>query len=144
MRCAVTLRPDAGQVVATCPDFPSCEGRAPTAEEALARLRASVLFWLEACPCDQTAGPGRQAFVGLSNFRFILHDPDFRTALWNTVIFTICSIFLQLPLSLGLALLLNARKDKTKGFFRLALFSPNLVRRYGHETNPSCSSHGSG
>jgi len=76
---------------------------------------------------QQTAGPGRRAFVGLSNFSFILHDPDFRTALWNTIVFTIFSIFLQLPLSLGLALLLNARKDRLKGFFRLALFSPNLV-----------------
>ena len=27
-------------------------------EEALARLRESVLFWLESCPCDVTAGPG--------------------------------------------------------------------------------------
>jgi hypothetical protein len=58
MRCAVTLRRDAGSVVATCADFPSCEGRAASSAEALERLRASVLFWLEACPCDQTAGPG--------------------------------------------------------------------------------------
>jgi len=58
MRCAVTLRREASEIVATCSDFPSCEGRAGSADEALARLRASVLFWLEACPCDQTAGPG--------------------------------------------------------------------------------------
>jgi len=75
----------------------------------------------------QTAGPGRSAYVGLSNFKFILHDPDFYTALWNTIVFTLASICIQLPLSLGLAMLLNARKDKLKGFFRLALFSPNLV-----------------
>lgn len=58
MRCAVTLRRDAGLIVATCSDFPSCEGRGPDRGAALERLRASVLFWLEACPCDQTAGPG--------------------------------------------------------------------------------------
>ena len=34
---------------------------------------------------------------------------------------------MQLPLSLGLALLLNAKTDRLKGFFRLAIFSPNLV-----------------
>jgi ABC-type sugar transport system permease subunit len=75
----------------------------------------------------QTAGPGRRAWVGLDNFRFILRDPDFHTAVWNTCIFTICSICIQLPLSLGLALLLNAKRDRMKGFFRLAIFSPNLV-----------------
>src|SRR5438552_1091576 len=75
----------------------------------------------------QTAGPTRSTYVGLSNFNFILHDPDFYTALWNTIVFTLSSICIQLPLSLGLAMLLNARKDRLKGFFRLALFSPNLV-----------------
>jgi predicted RNase H-like HicB family nuclease len=58
MRCAVTLRRDAGDVIASCADFPGCEGRAGSRDEALAKLRSSVLFWLEACPCDQTAGPG--------------------------------------------------------------------------------------
>ena len=58
MRCAVTLRREGEAVVATCADFPSCEGRAASSAEALDRLRESVLFWLEACPCDQTAGPG--------------------------------------------------------------------------------------
>ena len=75
----------------------------------------------------QTNGPTTKVFVGLENFRFVLSDPDFYTALKNTTIFAIFSIFLQLPLSLGLALLLNSRKDKLKGFFRLVLFSPHLV-----------------
>ena len=75
----------------------------------------------------QTNGARSRAFVGWSNFRFILHDADFHRALRNTTIFTICSICLQLPLSLALALLLNARTDRLKGFFRLAIFSPNLV-----------------
>ncbi len=75
----------------------------------------------------QTNGPSHRAFVGLDNFRFILRDPDFHTALWNTSVFAVFSIFLQLPLSLGLALLLNARAGRMKGFFRLMIFSPNLV-----------------
>jgi predicted RNase H-like HicB family nuclease len=58
MHCAVTLRREGANVVAACADFPACEGRGPTREEALARLRESVLFWLESCPCDVTAGPG--------------------------------------------------------------------------------------
>jgi ABC-type sugar transport system permease subunit len=75
----------------------------------------------------QTNGPRSRVFVGLDNFRFILTDSDFRLALWNTTLFAICSICLQLPLSLGLAILLNARQGRLKGFFRLAIFAPNLV-----------------
>ena len=58
MRCAVTLRRDGASVVATCGDFPSCEGRGATAPEALERLREALVFWLEVCPCDVTTAPG--------------------------------------------------------------------------------------
>jgi len=75
----------------------------------------------------QTNGPKSKIFVGLGNFAFVLTDPDFHTALKNTTVYAVFSIFLQLPLSLSLALLLNAGKDKLKGFFRLVIFSPNLV-----------------
>ena len=58
MRCAVTRRRDGAGVGATCADYPSCEGRGPTPAEAVARLRESLEFWLELCPCDVTTGPG--------------------------------------------------------------------------------------
>jgi hypothetical protein len=58
MRCAVTLRRDGAGVVATCGEFPACEGRGTTPDEALARLRESLIFWLEICPCDVTTGAG--------------------------------------------------------------------------------------
>jgi predicted RNase H-like HicB family nuclease len=58
MRCPVTLRRDGTGVVATCADYPSCEGRGPTSAEALARLHESLAFWLELCPCDVTTAPG--------------------------------------------------------------------------------------
>ena len=58
MRCPVTLRRDGATVLATCGDFPNCEGRGPTAAEALAHLRESLIFWLEACPCDVTTDAG--------------------------------------------------------------------------------------
>ncbi len=77
----------------------------------------------------ETNGPNPHArrFVGIQNFTWILSDPDFHTAVWNTSIFAICSICIQLPLSLGLAMLLNRRNDPLKGFFRLVIFAPNLV-----------------
>jgi ABC-type sugar transport system permease subunit len=75
----------------------------------------------------QTNGPASRAYVGLENFTFILADRDFHTAVINTVVFCFFSLAVQLPLSLGLALLLNTKGDPTKAFFRLALFAPNLV-----------------
>jgi ABC-type sugar transport system permease subunit len=84
-------------------------------------VRATILAFY------QTSGPARRAFVGWGNFAFVLHDPDFHKAVRNTTIFAICSICLQLPLSLGLAMLLNARNDRFKAIFRLAIFAPNLV-----------------
>jgi ABC-type sugar transport system permease subunit len=79
----------------------------------------------------QTNGPRSQVFVGFENFVFLFHDSRFHSALGNTVTYTLCSIFLQLPLALGLAMLLNSGTSKLelrlKGFFRLILFSPNLV-----------------
>jgi hypothetical protein len=58
MRCAVSLERDATGIVARCADYPACEGRGATAAEAVERLRASLLFWLEACPCDTTTDSG--------------------------------------------------------------------------------------
>jgi ABC-type sugar transport system permease subunit len=84
-------------------------------------LHAAVLAFY------QTNGAQSRVFVGTSNFTFLAKDPIFRQALANTTVFTLASVFVQLPLSLGLALLLNSGKDKLKGFFRLILFAPNLV-----------------
>lgn len=75
----------------------------------------------------QTYGPETRVFVGWANFVFILNDVDFWIALRNTTVFAIFSIFLQLPLSLGLALLLNADNSRLKRVFRLIIFSPHLV-----------------
>jgi ABC-type sugar transport system permease subunit len=75
----------------------------------------------------ETNGPRTRVFVGLANFRFLLHDPTFFRALENTTVFAFVSVFLQLPLSLGLALLLNSTETRMKNVFRLILFSPNLV-----------------
>lgn len=75
----------------------------------------------------QTFGPRATRFVGIDNFRFLLADPLFWKALRNTAVFTAGSIFLQLPLSLGLAMLLNRPGIKGRALFRLIFFSPSLV-----------------
>lgn len=74
-----------------------------------------------------TSGPKDQVFVGLDNFRFLLQDQDFHIAVWNTAVFAFWSVFVQLPLALGLALLLSQRWLRGREWFRLAFFSPNLL-----------------
>ena len=63
MRCHVSIAHDASGWIARCPEFPQVAGRGGSRDEALARLRAEVTFWLEACPCDQTAAPGLEFTV---------------------------------------------------------------------------------
>jgi ABC-type sugar transport system permease subunit len=74
-----------------------------------------------------TAGPKHQVYVGAANFRFLLTDPDFHIAVKNTVVYALWSTFLQLPLALGLALLLSQRWLRGREFWRLAFFFPNLL-----------------
>ena len=74
-----------------------------------------------------TYGPNTRLFVGWDNFTFLLNDPDFHRAVRNTAVFALFSICLQLPLSLGLALLLNRRRLRGRNAFRLSFFSPRLV-----------------
>ena len=74
-----------------------------------------------------TNGPKSQIFVGMDNFRFLWSDPAFHKAVWNTSFYAMCSVFMQLPLSLGLALLLNNQLVKGRDFFRFSFFSPHLV-----------------
>lgn len=76
---------------------------------------------------QQTFGPRYKMFVGLDNFILLLQDPVFYTALRNTTFFAAASVLLQMPLSLGLALLLNRSDIKGRAFFRLIFFSPSLV-----------------
>ena len=75
----------------------------------------------------QTNGPKSRVFVGLDNFAYLLSDPVFHRALTNTTVFALFSIFVQLPLAMGLALLLHSSSARVRNVLRLLLFSPNLV-----------------
>lgn len=76
---------------------------------------------------SQTFGPKRSVFVGFDNFAFLIRDPLFWQALRNTVVYTAGSVFIQLPIALGLALLLNRPGLRGRSFFRLIFFAPSLV-----------------
>jgi ABC-type sugar transport system permease subunit len=76
---------------------------------------------------EQTYGPGASRFVGLENFRALFADPLFWRALWNTVVYVLTSVFIQLPLSLLCAMLLNRPGLRGRAVYRLVFFSPALV-----------------
>ena len=63
-------------------------------------------------------------FVGLDNYLRLLQTPPFWQALANTLYFVAVGVPASISLSLGTALLLNARVAKWQGFFRTALFAP--------------------
>lgn len=76
---------------------------------------------------QQTYGPEHTTWVGLKNFAFLAGDERFYKALSNTLIFAAGSVFIQLPCSLGLALLMNRPDLKGRAFWRLVFFSPAMV-----------------
>jgi ABC-type sugar transport system permease subunit len=75
----------------------------------------------------QTYGPRNAVWVGLENFTFLFRDPLFWKAVGNTALFALGSVFVQLPLSLGLAMLLNRPGLRGRAVFRLVFFAPSLV-----------------
>jgi ABC-type sugar transport system permease subunit len=74
-----------------------------------------------------TSGPRDQVFVWFDNFVLLMSDPDFWKAVRNTVVFALFSVFLQLPLSLGLAMLMNASFLRFRNLFRFVFFCPYLM-----------------
>jgi len=76
---------------------------------------------------QQTFGPKTAVFVGLKNFGDLLADRFFWLAMRNTFVYAMASVALQVPLALGLAMLLNRPGLKGRALFRLIFFSPSLV-----------------
>lgn len=73
------------------------------------------------------AGPGRPSTpVGADNFRELLTDPVFWRALANTSALLFTSVFIQLPIALGLALIVTSAR-RGRRFWRGVYFIPTLM-----------------
>src|SRR5687767_227471 len=59
-------------------------------------------------------------WVGLGHYRFFLTDEMLWVAVLNTVVYAVLIVGMQIPLSLGLAMLLNSRRVRFRGVFRFA------------------------
>jgi multiple sugar transport system permease protein len=69
---------------------------------------------------------GSSPFVGFRNYSQALHSPDFWSAMWHSIEFTIMTTPPLVVLGLGLALLAN-RVMPGRTLFRLALFAPFVL-----------------
>jgi raffinose/stachyose/melibiose transport system permease protein len=65
-------------------------------------------------------------FVGAKNYVTALNSETFRTAVGNNVLIIVLSLALQIPFSLGLAVLLN-RRFRGRALFRLIFFLPYVL-----------------
>jgi trehalose/maltose transport system permease protein len=62
-------------------------------------------------------------FVGFLNYYYLLQDPDWWNAVWNTLVFTAVSLTVETTLGLGIALALDAH-FRGRGLLRAAVLIP--------------------
>jgi|DewCreStandDraft_1066081.scaffolds.fasta_scaffold03617_4 ABC-type sugar transport system permease subunit len=80
-------------------------------------------FWMS---LFKGLGLGPKTFYGLGNYIYLFQDPRYARAFWNTVYFTLASIFVLSPLALLLALAIQSVfvAPRWRGFYRLVFFLP--------------------
>jgi trehalose/maltose transport system permease protein len=64
-----------------------------------------------------------RTFIGFENYVFLIDDPDWWRAVWNTVVFTTLSVSIETILGLAIALTLNAQ-FRGRGLLRAAVLIP--------------------
>ncbi|MDR3115306.1 MAG: sugar ABC transporter permease [Treponema sp.] len=74
----------------------------------------------------QWNGIGKAEFIGFANYLRLFKDPRMLNALINSMLFVGASVFIQLPISLILALIL-ASSIKGEGLYRTVYFIPVVI-----------------
>jgi multiple sugar transport system substrate-binding protein len=85
---------------------------------------AGLLLSLTDFDLYAVAHPALARFVGLHNYAVALRSPEFWQAVRNTFYFVLVGGPLSVAVSLGAALLLNARLVRFRSFFRTVYFAP--------------------
>lgn len=83
-------------------------------------LARTVWFSLTDARLDATQAP---SFIGLANYRLLASDPDWWTAVGNTLVFAAVSVAIEVVLGIVVALALNARM-RGRGLVRAAMLIP--------------------
>jgi multiple sugar transport system permease protein len=73
---------------------------------------------------------GRNPFIGLGNFQAMFADTQaadlYRTSVWNTIVFAVLVMILNLVITLPLAVMVDSVADRVKGVFRFIYFLPTV------------------
>jgi ABC-type sugar transport system permease subunit len=86
-----------------------------------------LTFWISLHEWSMFTPLSEMTWRGLGNYRDLLHDGDFHTALRNTLVYVALAVGISLPLSLLLALLLFYPRVGGRGVVRTALFATYVV-----------------
>ena len=73
------------------------------------------------------SGMGTADFIGLANYKELLHDKAFAIPLRNSLVLAIGFICIQHPLAMIVAAVLDKLEGKGENFFRCVYFIPNVI-----------------
>lgn len=73
------------------------------------------------------SGMGSMNFIGFENYRQLFHDKAFGLALRNSLLLALGFIFIQHPLAMITAAILDKLGGKGENFFRCVYFIPNVI-----------------
>jgi multiple sugar transport system permease protein len=83
----------------------------------------SLSFYYSFCNYSLIQKP---VFIGLDNYRGLMHDPIFWKVNWNTILYAVTALPIGLLIALVLALLLNV-KIRGQAIYRTLIFLPSLI-----------------
>ncbi len=72
-------------------------------------------------------GMHRTDFVGFYNFTEIFLRTDVIKAFYNSIFYVVANVVGQITIALLIAILINSKFVKLKGFFRISYYIPNIV-----------------
>lgn len=70
---------------------------------------------------------GTYTFTGLSNYIMLFKDPVFYKSLGNTVLYLVVQVPLMIGLALVIAVLIEQKFIRGRGFFRMSVFLPTIT-----------------
>lgn len=92
---------------------------------------AYPILWAFKLSFQKWTGVGEPTWVGLDNYRFVLHDPVTRKMFFNTFRFMVLIVPLGILLPLVLGVLLNISFLRLRGIFRTLIFIPTVSSLVG-------------
>ena len=73
------------------------------------------------------SGMGDLNFIGIENYKTLIHDPTFWLSLRNSLLLALGFILIQHPLAMITAAVLDKLGGKGENFFRCVYFIPNVI-----------------